>query len=402
MKGSKMKKMKKRILAALLCTTMMLNTGVSAMADGGTAVSSESAHVHTEECYEKSKTDNLICTKAEAAEGHVHGDTCYEVTSTPELICTQAETAGHIHGDSCMETTKNVICGKEEHTHGDGCVETEEVLKCEKSEHTHDDGCYESETKMVCGQNEVEAHTHGEGCYTAVENKTLKCTLEEAEVQTHNDDCYAWEEKLVCTLPETAPAAEQPDKEEKAEEAEEAAEVNLQNDDETGIKVSVKSTSDVIPEDTKVVVAPMEMDEEHETALAEAVSEFEVLGYTAYDISLKDAEDEDITLGENKVEVAIDFEELIPEGINAEEVKDVVIAGSKKAMNELNKPITGIMPESKLSLTCPRVFMFKADLPIEIAIQAQEILKSQIAEGCLVIPDCVEFIGIEESIVVLP
>ena len=85
-----------------------------------------------------------------------------------------------------------------------------------------------------------------------------------------------------------------------------------------------------------------------------------------------------------------------------EEVKDVVIAGSKKAMNELNKPITGIMPESKLSLTCPRVFMFKANLPIERTIQTQEILKSQIAEGCLVIPDCVEFIGIEDPIVILP
>ena len=85
-----------------------------------------------------------------------------------------------------------------------------------------------------------------------------------------------------------------------------------------------------------------------------------------------------------------------------EEVKDVIIAGSKNAMKELNKPITGIMPESKLSLTCPRVFMFKTDLPIENAMQAQEILKSQIAEGCLVIPDCVEFIGIEDSIVVLP
>ena len=85
-----------------------------------------------------------------------------------------------------------------------------------------------------------------------------------------------------------------------------------------------------------------------------------------------------------------------------EEVKEVVIAGSKKAMKELNKPITGIMPESKLSFTCPRVFMFKANLPIERTIQTQEILKSQIAEGCLVIPDCVEFIGIEDSIVVLP
>ena len=70
-----------------------------------------------------------------------------------------------------------------------------------------------------------------------------------------------------------------------------------------------------------------------------------------------------------------------------EEVKDVVIAGSKETMKELNKPITGIMPESKLSLTCPRVFMFKADMPIENAMQAQKILKDQIEEGCLVIPD---------------
>lgn len=85
-----------------------------------------------------------------------------------------------------------------------------------------------------------------------------------------------------------------------------------------------------------------------------------------------------------------------------EEVKDVIIAGSKNAMKELNKPITGIMPESKLSPTCPRVFMFKTDLPIENAIQVQKILKDQIEEGCLVIPDCVEFIGIEDSIVVLP
>ena len=84
-----------------------------------------------------------------------------------------------------------------------------------------------------------------------------------------------------------------------------------------------------------------------------------------------------------------------------EEVKDVVIAGSKKAMNELNKTITGIMPESKLSLSCPRVFIFKTDLPVENALQTQEILKSQIAEGCLVIPDCIEFIGIEDPIVIL-
>lgn len=84
-----------------------------------------------------------------------------------------------------------------------------------------------------------------------------------------------------------------------------------------------------------------------------------------------------------------------------EEVKDVVIAGSKEAMKKLKEPVVSVMPESKLSLSCPKVFMFKADLPIEKSIRIQEILKSQITDGCLVIPDCVEFIGIEEPLVVL-
>ena len=85
-----------------------------------------------------------------------------------------------------------------------------------------------------------------------------------------------------------------------------------------------------------------------------------------------------------------------------EEVKDVVIAGSKEAMKELNKPITGIMPESKLSLSCPRVFMFNLkDENIDHS-KVQKDLKKQISEGCVVLPDCVEFIGIENPIVVLP
>lgn len=85
-----------------------------------------------------------------------------------------------------------------------------------------------------------------------------------------------------------------------------------------------------------------------------------------------------------------------------EEVKDVVIAGSKDAMKKLKEPVVNVMPESKLSLSCPKVFMFKADLSIEKSIRIQEILKSQITDGCLVIPDCVEFIGIEEPLVVMP
>ena len=85
-----------------------------------------------------------------------------------------------------------------------------------------------------------------------------------------------------------------------------------------------------------------------------------------------------------------------------EEVKDVAIAGSKEAMKELNKPITGIMPESKLSLSCPRVFMFNLkDENIDHS-KVQKDLKRQISEGCVVLPDCVEFIGIKDPVVVLP
>ena len=81
-----------------------------------------------------------------------------------------------------------------------------------------------------------------------------------------------------------------------------------------------------------------------------------------------------------------------------EEVKDY----RDKIACAIEKTTMNIVPESKLSLSCPRVFMFKTDLPVENALQTQEILKSQIAEGCLVIPDCVEFIGMEDPIVVLP
>ena len=80
-----------------------------------------------------------------------------------------------------------------------------------------------------------------------------------------------------------------------------------------------------------------------------------------------------------------------------EEVKDY----RDKIACAIEKTTMNIVPESKLSLSCPRVFMFKTDLPIENVIQVQKILKDQIEEGCLVIPDCVEFIGIEDPIVVL-
>ena len=102
-----------------------------------------------------------------------------------------------------------------------------------------------------------------------------------------------------------------------------------------------------------------------------------------------------------------------------EEVKDVSIVGSKKAMENMkveysesklpktsvNIPmpkVKDILPETNMSLTMPRVFMFNLkDENIDHS-KVQKDLKRQISEGCVVLPDCVEFIGVEESIVVLP
>ena len=102
-----------------------------------------------------------------------------------------------------------------------------------------------------------------------------------------------------------------------------------------------------------------------------------------------------------------------------EEVKDVSIVGSKKAMENMkveysesklpktsvNIPmpkVKDILPETNMSLTIPRVFMFNLkDENIDHS-KVQKDFKRQISEGCLVIPDCVEFIGIEDPIVVLP
>ena len=54
-----------------------------------------------------------------------------------------------------------------------------------------------------------------------------------------------------------------------------------------------------------------------------------------------------------------------------------------------------------MSLTILSVFMFNLKVENLDHSKVQKDLKRQISEGCVVLPDCVEFIGIEDSIVVL-
>ena len=93
-----------------------------------------------------------------------------------------------------------------------------------------------------------------------------------------------------------------------------------------------------------------------------------------------------------------------------EEVKDyrdkiACAIDSKLPRTNCNIPmpkVKDILPETNMLLTIPRVFMFNLkDENIDHS-KVQKDLKRQISEGCVVLPDCVEFIGIEDPIVVLP
>ncbi len=159
-------------------------------------------HRHSGECIEKT----LICgleetpqeiAAAAAQTAHTHTEECYETQTI--LTCTQAE---HTHSEEagCYVTQTVLICAQAEHTHSEenGCYDEEGNLICEIPEHTHSEeaGCYAAETALVC---EIPEHTHSEeaGCYTT--GQTLVCGLEEISVETsgetggahvHTDECY--------------------------------------------------------------------------------------------------------------------------------------------------------------------------------------------------------------------
>ena len=343
MKSNKTKKMKKRILALLLCMVMMLNGSVSALANevtNETKALSEDTHVHGEECYTRTKvSEELKCGK-EVVEGHTHGDTCYEVTNTPECICTLEETEGHSHDDSCFETEEIQVCTLEEHEHGGGCYTTEKELTCgqeESEEHTHDDGCYKenveciceidehshgsdcyiTDTKNICGQEEKEAHFHGDACYTAVENKTLTCQLEEIESHTHGDECYEWLEELVCEIEAEELVPEEISEEtvivcetcqkEKCECEKKVENSLIQTLGETTVELS--GAEEAFEAEKTYALQVNELEEEAAVMVAAAIKDvtrtanLEVLDYQAFDITLTADEE----AAQPKAEVEVKF-----------------------------------------------------------------------------------------------
>ena len=161
MKCKNLKEMKKRVLALLLCITVVMNGGISTFAEETT----QTVHEHTEECKTRVRTDKLICEKPEVEEAAAHkhaDDVCYEITSGEELICGLEVTEGHKHGDGCYTPEKNLICEVSEHKHEEGCYKVTEsrIQNCELAEdgtHTHDDSegyKVETKTELKCGEED--------------------------------------------------------------------------------------------------------------------------------------------------------------------------------------------------------------------------------------------------------
>ena len=70
------------------------------------------------------------------------------------------------------------------------------------------------------------------------------------------------------------------------------------------------------------------------------------------------------------------------------------IQDAAKKNKDLIKVVTDV--PSTVTYTIPRVFLFKTDLPFDDAEKIGEWIYKSIKKGVLVIPECVEFIGVED------
>lgn len=198
----------KRWLAVFLCLAVVVTIGTAAalkykgiavttdneevevhMEDASASGDTETAHVHTDACYEEKKV--LICEAGKAEQGHVHDDSCYSVSGG----------------------TEELTCDKEEHSHDDSCYTTETVSETvshvekdeEGNETTVEETVEHEEKKLTCDKEE---HTHGSDCYSVSGGeKTLTCGLEEGEGaavsdHVHDDSCYEIQKVLICGLEE--------------------------------------------------------------------------------------------------------------------------------------------------------------------------------------------------------
>lgn len=120
------------------------------------------------------------------------------ITAEAETFC---GLEAHAHTDACYE--KVLVCGKvgqdESHTHTAQCYTTEKSLVCtlpEADGHTHTDACKQTEKELICTLPEAHGHTHTDSCKQTT--RQCICGLEGDETHTHTEDCYEDITEFIC------------------------------------------------------------------------------------------------------------------------------------------------------------------------------------------------------------
>lgn len=172
------------------------------------------AHVHTDDCYEKSET--LRCTEQDVE--HTHDENCFSDDGI--LLCDMIEIRSHQHQESCRPADSNndqmhfhdetcfdengdILCGYDrDHAHKDVCYDSAGRLICNYGTlaHVHVGDCYDEGGRLVCGYDAA-AHEHSDSCYDG--NGDLACGYE-SEPHVHDASCYDSDGNLVCELEETS------------------------------------------------------------------------------------------------------------------------------------------------------------------------------------------------------
>ena len=284
-----------------LIVVLIINSGLAMQS---IAMSKDSGHTHTEDCYEEERV--LICGQEES-EGHVHTEDCYTKVKG-ELICGQEESEEHTHTDECYEWHDELTCGMEEgegaHHHTDECYQVNQVLTC---------GLEESAPVEYAGMGLDESETSSEAqTEENADAETVEGSSDTEGEASNNEETVGeettGEENVEGTDPEADPAAAAdgttvPAEETKTEEVKMPA---VRFEEKTqDIVVIVEAEEGTFPEGTTMVVEQLEDDDEEvnqavtdviekEKAEENIKENEEVKVVKAVDITFRNAEGEEI------------------------------------------------------------------------------------------------------------
>ena len=247
-----------------LIVVLIINSGLAMQS---IAMSKDSGHTHTEDCYEEERV--LICGQEES-EGHVHTEDCYTKVKG-ELICGQEESEEHTHTDECYEWHDELTCDMEEgegaHHHTDECYQINQVLTCglEESAPVEYAGMGLEESEETSSEAETEENTDAETVEGSSDTEGEASNNEETAGEETTGEETTGEENAEGTDLEadSAAAAEGtivPAEETKTEEVKMPA---VRFEEKTqDIVVIVEAEEGTFPEGTTMVVEQLEDDDE--------------------------------------------------------------------------------------------------------------------------------------------